>query len=149
VFVSPSPGIVHATGAPAGRLAADALGALGVERAAVVLAEPGGTAVIAACCGRPELVGARTEASGGFGWGPGPESRFLIDDDDAWSVVSVPIPGADGPAGTVAVATRRRRGLTTRDVELLDRLTARAVRDMAAPAEIRPRPFGRRRSVPT
>jgi hypothetical protein len=145
VFVSPSPRIVHATTAPVGRLAADALGVLAVERVAVVLAQLDGTGVVAACCGRPEVVGARVAVSGGFGWGPGPESRFLIDADDTWSVVSVPIPGA----GTLAVATRRRRGLSARDVELLERLAARAAPDVAAPAEIRPRPFGRRRSVPT
>jgi hypothetical protein len=97
---------------------------------------------VAACCGRPELVGARIEVSGGYRWGR--ESGFLVEPGGPWSAVSVPIPGPGGAAGTVAVATRRRRGLTARDVELLDRLARRA-----APLEIRPLASGRRRSVPT
>jgi GAF domain-containing protein len=109
-------------------LVRDVYGALGVERVAVVSYVPDapGTGVIEACLGRPELVGARVRASGGFGWGPGPESSFLVDGTEGWSVVSVPIGGPAGIAGIVAVATRRTRGLTPSDVELLERLSRRA-----------------------
>jgi len=113
------------------RLAEDVLGALRVERVAVVMWDPErpGTGVVEACCGRPELVGSRVPVTGGFGWGTGPESSFLIEDRfdaPAWSVVSVPIPTDDGVAGTVAVATSRDRGLGARDVLLLERLSSRA-----------------------
>jgi GAF domain-containing protein len=113
------------------RLAEDVLGVLQVERVAVVLHDPArpGTGVVEACCGRLELVGTRVPVTGGFGWGTGPESSFLIEDRfdaPAWSVVSVPIPTEDGAAGTVAVATSRERGLGARDVLLLERLSSRA-----------------------
>ncbi len=127
----PTPTDVQATGALVCRLAEDVLGALGVERVAVVMHDPDapGTGIVEACCGRPELVGTTVPVTGGFGWGVGPESRFLIEDRfdaPAWAVVSVPIPAADGIAGTVAVATSRERGLAARDVELLERLSRRA-----------------------
>jgi GAF domain len=122
---------VQATGELACRLAEDVLGVLGVERVAVVMhdADGTGTGIVEACCGRTELVGATVPVTGGFGWGAGPESRFLIEDRfdaPAWAVVSVPIAGERGVVGTVAVATNRERGLAARDVELLERLSRRA-----------------------
>lgn len=127
----PKPADVQATGELVCRLAEDVLGALGVERVAIVMHDPDapGTGVVEACCGRPELVGTKVPVTGGFGWGTGPESRFLIEDRfdaPAWAVVSVPIAAGDGIAGTVAVATSRERGLAARDVELLERLSRRA-----------------------
>ena len=127
----PKPTDVQATGELVCRLAEDVLGALGVERVAVVMHDPDapGTGMVEACCGRPELVGTTVPVTGGFGWGVGPESRFLIEDRfdaPAWAVVSVPIQAADGIAGTVAVATSLERGLAARDVELLERLSRRA-----------------------
>lgn len=123
---------VRATGELVGRLAEDVLGVLGVERVAVVMHDQDtpGTGVVEACCGRPELVGSTVPVTGGFGWGAGPESDFLVADepDDAWAVVSVPIAVEAGLSGTVAVATRRSRGLTGSDVQLLERLGARAAR---------------------
>jgi hypothetical protein len=89
------------------------------------------TGVVEACCGRPELVGSMVPVTGGFGWGAGPESDFLVadqPDDPDWAVVSVPIAVESGLTGTVAVATRRPRGLTASDVELLERLGSRAAR---------------------
>lgn len=124
---------VRATGELARRLAEDVLGALGVERVAVVMHDPAapGTGVVEACCGRPELVGSTVPVTGGFGWGAGPESGFLVADQEdaaAWELVSVPIAIDSGLDGTVAVATQRGRGLTGRDVELLERLGTRAAR---------------------
>ena len=124
---------IRATGEFVGRLAEDVLGVLGVERVAVVMHDPAtpGTGVVEACAGRPELVGTTVPVTGGFGWGKGPESDFLIadePDDPYWAVVSVPIAVEAGLTGTVAVATRRRRGLIASDVRLLERLGARAAR---------------------
>lgn len=126
------PADIRATGELVGRLAEDVLGVLGVERVAVVMHDPAtpGEGVVEACCGRPELVGSCVPATGGFGWDAGPESDFLVADepDDGWAVVSVPIAVETGLTGTVAVATRRARGLTPNDVELLQRLGSRAAR---------------------
>ena len=124
---------VRATGELPRRLAEDVLGVLGVERVAVVMHDPAapGTGVVEACCGRPELVGSTVAVTGGFGWGAGPESDFLVadqDDREQWALVSVPIAIDSGLDGTVAVATQRERGLTARDVEMLERLGARAAR---------------------
>ena len=123
---------VRATGELVGRLAEDVLGVLGVERVAVVMHDPSapGTGVVEACCGRPELVGSSVPVTGGFGWGAGPESDFLVADelDGSWAVVSVPIAVDTGLEGTVAVATRRQRGLTASHVQLLERLGGRAAR---------------------
>jgi hypothetical protein len=109
-------------------LVRDVHGVLGVERAAVVLYAPAapGTGVVEACLGRPELVGARVRVSGGFGWGPGPESSLLVDGTGDWSVVSAPIGDLDEIVGVVVVATQRARGLKPSDVELLERLSRRA-----------------------
>jgi hypothetical protein len=111
-----------------GWLVRDVHAVLGVERVAVVLYAPAapGTGVVEACLGRPELVGARVRVSGGFGWGPGPESRLLVDGTGGWSVVSVPIGDPAGIVGVVAVATQRTRGLKPSDVELLEQLSRRA-----------------------
>lgn len=124
---------IHATGELVGRLAEDVLGVLGVERVAVVMHDPAapGKGVVEACAGRPELVGSTVPVTGGFGWGAGPESDFLVadqGDSTGWAVVSVPIAIDSGLAGTVAVATRRDRGLTAGDVQLLERLGSRAAR---------------------
>jgi hypothetical protein len=128
----PEPADFRATGEVVGRLAEDALGVLGVERVAVVMHDPQtpDLGVVEACCGRPELVGSTVPVTGGFGWGAGPESDFLVADqpDGGWAVVSVPIAVETGLTGTVAVATRRPRGLTASDVELLERLGSRAAR---------------------
>ena len=125
------PDDVRATGELVGRLAEDVLGVLRVERVAVVMHDPAtpGTGVVEACCGRPELVGATVPVTGGFGWGAGPESAFLVadrPDRGSWAVVSVPVAVEAELTGTVAVATRRRRGLTGSDVQLLERLATRA-----------------------
>jgi hypothetical protein len=138
---APETAEVHGTSEAVCRLAEDVLGVLRVERVAVVMHDPvkPGTGVVEACCGRPELVGTRVPVTGGFGWGTGPESSFLIEDRfdaPAWSVVSVPIPTDDGVAGTVAVATSRERGLGARDVLLLERLSSRA----ASHSDRRPQP---------
>jgi hypothetical protein len=111
----------------------DVQGVLGVERVAVVMHErtASGVGVIVACCGCPELVGSRIRVDGGFGWGPGAESRFLVEPPERWSVVSVPIAGPAGIAGTVAVATRRERGISELEVGLLERMTVRAAVDDA------------------
>lgn len=127
----PEPADVRATGELVGRLAEDVLGVLGVERVAVVMHDPEtGLGTVEACCGRPELVGTTVPVTGGFGWGEGPESAFLVADrpDRGWKVVSVPIAVDAGLSGTVAVATRRSRGLTAGDVQLLERLGTRAAR---------------------
>jgi hypothetical protein len=134
-----SPTVVHATDELFGRLAADVRGALGVERVAVVLHDQGklDNAVVQASCGRPDLVGSRVPGGGGFGWGAGRDSSFLLERADSgrpWSVVSVPIMAGDDVAGTVAVATRRPRGLSARDVELLERLSRRASAHRGPPA---------------
>ena len=119
---------VRATSERLGRLVLDVRGALGVERVAIVMHERAapGFAVIVACCGCPELVGSRVRVDGGFGWGPGAESRFLVEPPGHWSVVSVPIAGPSGLAGTLAVATSRERGISALEVSLLERMTARA-----------------------
>jgi hypothetical protein len=129
----PEPADIRATGELVGRLAEDVLGVLGVERVAVVMHDAAApdTGVVEACCGRPELVGCTVPVTGGFGWGTGPESDFLVADqpgDPDWAVVSVPIAVETGLTGTVAVATRRPRGITASDVELLERLGSRAAR---------------------
>lgn len=129
----PEPADVRATGELVGRLAEDVLGVLGVERVAVVMHDPNrpGSGTVEACCGRPELVGTTVPVTGGFGWGAGPESAFLVADQPdgaGWEVVSVPIAVDAGLTGTVAVATRRSRGLTASDVQLLERLGTRAAR---------------------
>jgi|SRR5215207_2333163 len=140
---------VHGTSESVCRLAEDVLGVLRVERVAVVLHDPArpGTGVVEACCGRPHLVGTRVPVTGGFGWGTGPESSFLIEDRfdaPAWSVVSVPIPTDDGVAGTVAVATSRERGLGARDVLLLERLSSRAASHSDRRTSAVQRPAGQR-----
>jgi hypothetical protein len=128
----PAPADIRATGELVGRLAEDVLGVLGVERVAVVMHDPAtpDRGVVEACCGRPELVGSTVPVTGGFGWGAGPESDFLVADqqDGGWAVVSIPIAVDTGLTGTVAVATRRPRGLTASDVALLERLGSRAAR---------------------
>jgi len=122
------PPAVRATSERLGRLVLDVQGALGVERVAIVMHERAapGFGVIVACCGCPELVGSRIGVDGGFGWGPGAESRFLVEGHGHWSVVSVPIAGASGVAGTLAVATCRERGISALEASLLERITARA-----------------------
>ena len=124
-----------------GWLVRDVHGVLGVERVAVVVYSPAApaTGVVEACLGRPELVGARVRVSGGFGWGPGPESSFLVDGTGGWSVVSVPVGGLHDIVGVVVVATQRARGLKPSDVELLQRLSRRA----APPADAGAHPVPR------
>ena len=141
------PPVVRAMSERWGRLALDVQGALGVERVAVVRHEEGAprVGVIVACCGRPDLVGTRIRVDGGFGWGPGAESRFLVDPSEHWSVVSVPIAGPSRIAGTVAVATRRRRGISALEVGLLERITVRAAGADAAPTDAQRRIRGRQR----
>lgn len=129
----PGPDDVRATGELVGRLAEDVLGVLRVERVAVVMHDPAapGTGVVEACGGRPELVGSTVPVTGGFGWGEGPESSFLVadrPDRTSWAVVSVPVAVDTRLTGTVAVATQRRRGLTGSDVQLLEQLATRAAR---------------------
>jgi hypothetical protein len=123
------PAVARATSERLGRFVLDVRGVLGVERVAVVMHEHAapGVGVIVACCGCPGLLGARICVDGGFGWGPGAESGFLVEPPGRWSVVSVPIAGPAGVAGTVAVATRRRRGISAVEVGLLERMTVRAV----------------------
>jgi hypothetical protein len=129
----PGPDDVRATGELVGRLDEDVLSVLQVERVAVVMHDPAtpDVGVVEACCGRPELVGSTVPVTGGFGWGEGPESAFLVADRPdraSWAVVSVPVSVDAGLTGTVAVATQRRRGLTGSDVQLLERLATRAAR---------------------
>jgi hypothetical protein len=141
----------HATSERLGWLVRDVHAVLGVERVAVVLYSPAapGTGVVEACLGRHQLVGARVRVSGGFGWGPGPESSVLVDGTGDWSVVSVPIGDLDEIIGIVVVATQRARGLKPFDVELLERLTLRAapLTDAAADPAQRRNPAGGRHAV--
>lgn len=145
-----SPAAVRATSERLGRLALDVRDALGVERVAVVMHERAapGHGVIVACCGCPELVGSRLHVDGGFGWGPGAESRFLVEPHEHWSVVSVPVAGPTGIAGTVAVATRRRRGISSLEVGLLERMAVRAAVADALATGTQPAPRVNRRPKP-
>jgi hypothetical protein len=141
----------HATSERLGWLVRDVHAVLGVERVAVVLYSPAapGTGVVEACLGRYQLVGARVRVSGGFGWGPGPESSALVDGTGDWSVVSVPVAGLDEIVGVVVVATQRARGLRPSDVVLLERLSRRAapLTDAAADPARRRNPAGGRHAV--
>jgi hypothetical protein len=119
---------IEAASDPARRLAADVVGALGVERVIVLLHRPGGAAV-AACGGVPGVLGQRVPALAGADGAEG--ARVLLRrtaGGAALSVASVPIEAEGRSIGAVAVGTRR---LTPRDLDFLRRLVGRASRQMA------------------
>jgi hypothetical protein len=125
-----APVAISAASDPARRLAADVVGALGVERVIVLLQRPGGSAV-AACGGVPtEMLGQRLPALVGADGAEG--ARVLMRrtaGDVPLSVASVPIEAEGRSIGVVAVGTRR---ITARDLDFLRRLVGRAGRQMAS-----------------
>lgn len=121
---------IEAASDPARRLAADVVGALGVERVVVLVRRPDGCSV-AACGGVPGLLGERVPMLAGA---DGTESARALLRRSAvegipLSVASVPIEAEGRSIGAVAVGTRR---LTPRDLDFLRRVVARASRHMAA-----------------
>jgi hypothetical protein len=119
---------IEAASDPAGRLAADVVGALEVERVVVLLQRPEGCSVVAAG-GVPGVVGQSVPAAVGA---DGTESARVLLRRGAWegpplSVASVPIESEGRSIGAVAVATRR---LSSRDLDFLRRMVARAGRNM-------------------
>lgn len=125
---------IEAASDPARRLAADVVGALGVERVIVLLDRPDGCAV-AACGGVPGVLGTRVPAAAGADGTEG--ARVLMRRSAAegppLSVASVPIEAEGRSLGAVAVGTRR---LTPRDLDFLRRVVARAARNIAGAGEL-------------
>jgi hypothetical protein len=119
---------IEAASDPARRLAADVVGALGVERVIVLLHRPGG-AEVAASGGVPGVLGQRVPALAGADGAEG--ARVLLRrtaGDVPLSVASVPIESEGRSIGAVAVGHRQ---LTPRDLDFLRRLVGRASRQMA------------------
>jgi GAF domain len=147
---SPSPPPVEALPAydALGRLAGDVRGALGAKRIAVVVSDPGdpGSGTVVASLGAPELLGSHVRISTDPASGaPGPdEARILGIGHDGrprvpWRFARVPMAAHGHVVGVVAVAARRPRAFTRRDITFLERLAGRAAYqldddDDAAPA---------------
>jgi hypothetical protein len=117
------------------QLAADVQGALGVERVAVVVSDPGepATGVLSARLGAPGPLGDRVPVAPepATGIPSGPDVALLGVSDEVgselpWRFARAPIPGDEAPRGTLTVAARRPREFSERELEFLDVLARRA-----------------------
>lgn len=122
-----------------GRLAGDVRGALGAKRIAVVVSDPGdpGSGTVVASLGAPELLGSHVRISTDPASGaPGPdEARILGIGREGrprvpWRFARVPMATHGNVVGMVAVASRRPRAFTRRDITFLERLAGRAARQL-------------------
>jgi hypothetical protein len=122
-----------------GRLAGDVRGALGAKRIAVMVSDPEdpGTGTVVASLGAPELLGSRVRISTDFASGsPGPEEARVLGIGHEgrprvpWRFARVPIATEQNVLGVVAVASRRPRAFTSRDVTFLERLAGRVAHQL-------------------
>ena len=128
---APGAVVTEASDDLAQRLVADLAGASSVQRAVVVLHEPGETTggVVAASCGLPNVLGRRVPAADGID-GVRALLRRRGEDGGSLRVASLPIQVGGRPVGFVAIASGSAR------LESVPRLAGRAARDHLGTAPV-------------